>query len=316
MYIGVDLGGTNIAVGLVSEEGKIIAQTSTPTLVGRPYQAIVEDMAVCAKKVMEEAQVTVKDVKSVGIGIPGVADQTEGRVIFCTNLGWADIPLRVEMQKYLPLPVYIDNDATVAGLAESYAGISANCSSSVMFTLGTGVGGGIIIDGKPWSGAHGIGSEVGHMTLVFGGEQCTCGKRGCIERYASATAIIRMAKNAVREVPESAILTMAGGDPNKINAKIVMDAAKAGDPTAVNVFDQYTEYLAAAINTVTTFLDPEMIVLGGGVSRAGEFLLNAVRAKLPNYLLFKALPSPRLELARLGNEAGIIGAALLGRAAN
>lgn len=313
VYIGIDLGGTNIAVGVVSEAGSILAEASTKTLAQRPYQELVRDMADCAKKALAKANLTVDDVKSIGVGIPGTADQEKGLVIFCTNLGWANVPLRDEMQKYINKPVFIDNDANVAALAENFAGVSAGCKSSVLLTLGTGVGGGIIIGGKTWTGAHGRGGEVGHMTLIPDGVPCTCGNNGCLERYCSATAIIRMAQQECLGYPDSAILSKAGGDPEKINAKIVIDAAKEGDPVAVRVFDQYARYLALAINTITAFFDPEMVVLGGGVSQSGDFLLNAVRALLPRYLMFKALPGPRLELARLGNEAGIIGAAMLGK---
>ncbi len=313
VYIGIDLGGTNIAVGTVDEKGTILSRTSTPTLPDRPYSDLVKDMAACIHEVTEKAGLSAEEITSIGIGIPGIADQKEGTVVFCTNLGWRDIPLRAEIQKYYDKPVYIDNDATVAGLAESYAGVSVGCHSSVFLTLGTGVGGGIIIEGKPWSGAHGVGSELGHMTLVVDGVPCTCGNDGCVERYCSATAIIRMARQACLGYPESLIVKMVDGDLEKLEARTVIEAAKAGDPTALQVFNRFTRYLAITVNNVTAFLDPEMIVLGGGVSNAGDFLLNAVKAQLPRYLMYKTLPSPRLELARLGNEAGIIGAAMLGR---
>ena len=313
VYIGIDLGGTNIAVGTVDEKGTILSRTSTPTLPDRPYSDLVKDMAACIHEVTEKAGLSAEEITSIGIGIPGIADQKEGTVVFCTNLGWRDIPLRAEIQKYYDKPVYIDNDATVAGLAESYAGVSVGCHSSVFLTLGTGVGGGIIIEGKPWSGAHGVGSELGHMTLVVDGVPCTCGNDGCVERYCSATAIIRMARQACLGYPESLMVKMVDGDLEKLEARTVIEAAKAGDSTALQVFNRFTRYLAITVNNVTAFLDPEMIVLGGGVSNAGDFLLNAVKAQLPRYLMYKTLPSPRLELARLGNEAGIIGAAMLGR---
>ena len=313
VYIGIDLGGTNIAVGTVDEKGTILSRTSTPTLPDRPYSDLVKDMAACIHEVTEKAGLSAEEITSIGIGIPGIADQKEGTVVFCTNLGWRDIPLRAEIQKYYDKPVYIDNDATVAGLAESYAGVSVGCHSSVLLTLGTGVGGGIIIEGKPWSGAHGVGSELGHMTLVVDGVPCTCGNDGCVERYCSATAIIRMARQACLGYPESLMVKMVDGDLEKLEARTVIEAAKAGDSTALQVFNRFTRYLAITVNNVTAFLDPEMIVLGGGVSNAGDFLLNAVKAQLPRYLMYKTLPSPRLELARLGNEAGIIGAAMLGR---
>lgn len=313
-YIGIDLGGTNIAVGIVNEKGNILAQTSTPTLASRPYTDLVKDMAGCILSVMSETGITQDEIESIGIGVPGVADQKDGVVIFCPNLGWHNVPIRGELQKYINKPVLIDNDATVAGLAENYAGVSAGCQSSVFLTLGTGLGGGIIINGRPWSGAHGVGSEIGHMTLAVDGVPCTCGNDGCVERYCSATAIIRMARQAVQGYPDSLILKLAEGDPQKINARVVTDAAKAGDPTAVEVFDRFARYLAITINNIICFLDPEMIVLGGGVSKAGAFLLDKVRAQLPRYLLYKSLPQARVELARLGNEAGIIGAAMLGKA--
>lgn len=312
VYIGIDVGGTGVQVGVVSEQGQILATDSFPTGVGRPYQEMVQDMVRCTKSAVTKAGLTLEDVMSIGLGIPGIADAKTGTVIFCTNLGWRDIPLRAEIQKYIDKPVYIDNDATVAGLAESVAGVSANTDSSVFLTLGTGVGGGIIIHGKVWSGSHGVGSEIGHMILKMGGEPCTCGNHGCVERYCSATAIIRMAREAVKEHPESAILTGAKGDPANINAKIVFDAAKAGDPVGMQVFREYVSYLAQAISNIIQFLDPEVIALGGGVSKAGDFLLNAVREEVPHYLLYKNIPAARIELAKLGADAGIIGAAMLG----
>ena len=313
VYIGIDVGGTGVQVGVVNEQGEIIAKDSFPTGVGRPYQEMIRDMADCTRSAVAKAGLTIDDVKAVGVGIPGIGDNKTGHVIFCTNLGWRDVPLRAEYQQYIDKPVYIDNDATVAGLAESVAGVSANTDSSVFLTLGTGVGGGIVIHGKVWNGFHGVGSEIGHMILKVGGEPCTCGNHGCVERYCSATAIIRMAKEAVAQHPESAILTAVNGDANAINAKVVFDAAKAGDEVALVVFREYVSYLSQAISSIMQFLDPEVIVLGGGVSKAGAFLLDAVRAEVPKYLLFKTMPHARIELAKLGPDAGIIGAAMLGK---
>ena len=312
-YIGLDVGGTTFKAGVVTEDGRIVHKDAMPTGIERPYQEIIADMAALCKKVAEDAGIPMSEIKSIGVGVPGLFDNKTGMIPFCTNLGWHDIPFVAEMKKHLDTPVYGDNDATVAGLAESVAGVSAGIKDSVFLTLGTGVGGGIIIDGKPYSGAHGCGSEIGHMMIKMGGELCTCGNYGCFERYASATAIIREARKAMAEHPESSMLVACGGDPEKLNAKIVIDAAKAGDETAKTVFDSYVHALAVGIINIINMLDPEVIVLGGGVSAAGEFLLNAVREAVKPMVFFKTMPYARIELAQLGNDAGIIGAAMLGK---
>ena len=313
VYIGIDLGGTGIKIGVVDESGAILSQGETPTLAGRPYEDIIADMGRCMLDVMARGGFEEKDIASIGVGIPGVADEKTGHVIFCTNLGWSDVPLRTELQKYLNKPVYIDNDATVAGYAESICGVSVGCHSSVFLTLGTGVGGGIVIGGRPWSGFHGIGSEIGHIPMDIDGEPCTCGNDGCLERYCSATAVIRMGKEAALNHPDSALYGACGGDVNQITAKTVIDCAKEGDDVAVKVFRRYVKYMCLALDTIIAFLDPEMIILGGGVSKAGNFLLDAIREALPRYLLFKTLPYARIEIARLGADAGMIGAAMLGK---
>ena len=265
IYAGVDLGGTNIAVGIVNEHGDILARTSTPTRPERDYKEIAQDMLLCIYKTLKECGRDANDLESVGVGIPGIANPKDGTIIYYTNLGWRDVPLNKELQKYLPKPVFIDNDATVAGYAESISGISKGCDSSVFITLGTGVGAGIVIHGRPWSGFHGQ------------------------------------------------MLSLANGDPEQISARTVFDAAKNGDKAAVRIYQRYVNYLAIGINNVISFLDPEMIVIGGGVSAAGSFLLDGIRECLPRYLMYKTVANPRIELATLGNDAGIIGAALLGK---
>lgn len=313
IYLGIDVGGTGIKIGAVDGEGRIIAQGETPTLAARPYAEVVHDMAACALRVLADGGFTVDDVASIGVGVPGVADAKTGTVVFCTNLNWHNVPLRAELQKYIQKPVSIDNDATVAGYAESICGVSVGCHSSVFLTLGTGVGGGIVIDGKPWSGFHGVGSEIGHIPMDIDGVPCTCGNRGCLERYCSATAIIRMGREAMAQNPESALHAACGGDPELLDARMVINCAKAGDATAETVFRQYVKHMCLALDTVIAFLDPEMIILGGGVSKAGDYLLDAIREALPAYVLFKTLPYARVEIAKLGADAGMIGAAMLGR---
>ena len=312
VYIGMDVGGTGIQIGVVDEDGRILQKGAINTRIDLPVEEQIAQMAACALDTLRRSGHTLDDVAAIGAGVPGIVDPATNVVPFCTNLKWHHVPFADMLRRHIDKPVFVGNDATVAGLAESVAGISAGSHSSVFITLGTGVGGGIIIHGKAWSGFHGVGSEIGHITMDLDGEPCNCGNHGCLERYCSATAIIGMARKAVADHPESKIMAQCGGDPARINAKMVFDAAKEGDDTASEIFHRYVSYLAQAINTVINFLDPEIIVLGGGVSKAGDFLLDAVRKELPKYILYKTMPYARIELARLGPDAGIIGAAMLG----
>ena len=280
-YVGIDVGGTNLKAGVVDEQGKIISKVDCPTQVERGHEAVVENMAHLALKAIEKAGVSLDEVKSIGIGIPGVLDPRTGRVPFCTNLGWHDVPVIQLMQKVIDKPVFVDNDATVATLAENVAGVSAGAKSSVFLTLGTGVGGGVVIDGKVYSGAHGVGSELGHMITVAGGELCTCGNRGCWERYASATALIRAGRVLCAEKPSCTLMKHVDGDIRTITAKDVIDLAMAGDADCVKIFDDYIYHLVVGLTNLINVYDPEVIVLGGGVSHCGDFLLNAVRSLLP-----------------------------------
>ena len=313
VYVGIDLGGTSIKAGLVDEQGKILCKATCPTLVERGARPVVDDMAKLSLEVIEKGGYTLNDVKAIGIGLPGIQDPRTGIVPFCTNLYWHEVPVIEWMQETIQKPIYIGNDATVAGLAESVAGVSAGIENSVFLTLGTGVGGGIVLGGKVYSGTNGVGSELGHMITVIDGEKCTCGNRGCWERYASATALIRMGREAAEKHPESLIAASVNGKLDDITAKTVIDAAKAGDAVANEVFERYVYYLCAGLVNIINFIDPEVIVLGGGVSHAGQFLLDAVNRRLPSMVFYKTMPYARVALATLGNDAGIIGAAMLGR---
>ena len=312
-YIGIDLGGTGIKAGLVDENGKILRKATCPTLVERGPRPIVDDMAALALRVAKEENVSMDDVKAIGIGLPGIQDPRTGHVPFCTNLYWHEVPVIEWMRETVDKPIFIGNDATVAGLAESVAGVSAGVKNSVFITLGTGVGGGIVLDGKVYSGTHGVGSELGHMITVVDGEMCSCGNRGCWERYASATALIREGRKLAEARPDCALAKAVNGEPDRITAKHVIDLAKAGDPDCEGLMDWYVTHLCVGLTNLINLYDPEIIALGGGVSMAGEYLLNAVRAKLPEMVFFKSMPYARVELARMGNDAGIIGAAMLGR---
>lgn len=313
VYIGIDLGGTKIAAGIVDENGTILRRASTPTALPRPYGPIIADMAQLSLDLISEAGLSLSDVAAVGVGIPGIYDPQTGIIPFCTNLGWHQVPFRAELQQYIDKPIFADNDATVAGLAESVAGVSASVENSVFLTLGTGLGGGVILGRKPYSGSHGVGSELGHMIIEMDGELCTCGNRGCFERYASATALIREGRKAMQAHPGSLMSTLCNNNPETLDGKMVIDAAKQSDPAAMKVFRAYVKALCVGIVSIINCIDPQMIVLGGGVSLAGDFLLDAVREALAPMIFFKTMPYASVELAQLGPHAGIIGAAMLGK---
>ena len=307
---GIDVGGTGIKVGLIDEKHQIVGEGTIHTFTDIPFEDQVQHMAQCVLDTAAAAGLGPKDIEMVGVGIPGIANSA-GEVIKCTNMGWFHVPFRSVFQRFLNVPVHIDNDANVAALAESVAGVSKGTSSSVFITIGTGIGSGIIIGGRIWNGFHGIGGELGHVILDLNGVPCTCGNRGCLERYCSATALIRMGREAVEAHPESMILQMAGGDPANIEARTVIDSARQNDPTAVQVYGEYIDYLSQAIASVVNLLDPEVIVIGGGVSKAGDFLLDPLHREYPKYVIFNDQPMPEIKLAVLGAKAGMIGAAML-----
>ena len=313
-YVGIDLGGTTIKAGVVDEEGNILLKEACPTGVERGHEAVIEDMAQLALRVIKKSGVPMEEIESVGIGIPGIYDAKRNIVPFCTNLYWHEVPLVQLMQKTIDKPIYVGNDASVAGLAETFAGVCKGCQDSVFITLGTGVGGGVVLGGRLFTGSHGVGTGIGHMIVEYDGEMCTCGNRGCWERYTSATAIIRMARETMQRKGDCAIARAVNGDADALTAKIVMDLAKAGDADALEIFDKYVFYLCAGLVSLINLFDPQIIAIGGGVSATGSFLLDAVRARLEGMIFCKEMPHARIELARLGNDAGIIGAAMLSRA--
>ena len=309
--IGIDVGGTGIQIGVVNRDNHIIQEGSIPTRTDLSFEEQVHRIVGCVIDTVKAARLSEDDIESVGVGIPGIASAKTGEIIKCTNMGWFHVPFRDVFNGYLNKPVHIDNDANVAALAESVAGVSAGTSSSVFITIGTGIGSGIIMNGRIWSGAHHIGGELGHVIFDLDGVPCSCGNHGCLERYCSATALIRMAREAVADHPDSMILQSVGMDPSKIEAKTVFDAAHAEDPLALKVYHHYIDCLAQAVASVVNLLDPEVIVLGGGVSKAGSFLLDPLTKEYRKYVLFNDQPLPPVRLAVLGSEAGIIGAAML-----
>ncbi|HHW30158.1 MAG TPA: ROK family protein [Clostridiaceae bacterium] len=313
-YVGIDLGGTKIAAGLVDKQGKILAKASTSTGKERPADEIIKDMAMLAKQVIDDYGIETTSVKSIGIGCPGIVNDKDGTLIYANNIpNLSNKNLRAGIQRYINLPVILDNDANCAALAESVAGAAKDVDHSVTITLGTGIGSGVIINGRIYSGMNNAGAELGHMVIAMGGKKCNCGRSGCWEVYASATALIEQVKEAIRKNPDSLIYRLVEGDLSKINAKVAFDAAKAGDSTAVEVINRYYTYVAEGIiNTVNIFC-PQVVVIGGGISKQGEYLLKPIREMVNKYMLFKGNSSMEIRTAKMGNDAGIVGAAMLGR---
>lgn len=310
-YIGVDLGGTNIAAGVVDENGKILVQDSTPTLNERPYTEIVKDMANLCKKIIADAGLAESDIKAIGIGSPGSIDNENGVVVYANNLKMDHSPIAAELKKYISVPVNIENDANAAAYGE-YVINGGGVDDFVFITLGTGVGGGVIINKKIYRGFNGAGGELGHITLVHDGEPCTCGNHGCWEAYASVTALIRQTEAAMKENPDSMMHEVAKKE-NKVSGKTAFIAAKNGDAAAQKVVDTYIGYVADGIMSVINIFQPEKLVIGGGISREGDYLLKPIIRYVDKTGYNKYMKKTKISIATLFNDAGIIGAALAAR---
>lgn len=308
MYIGIDLGGTNIAAGVVDENGKILVQDSTPTMNERNYTEIVKDMAMLCKKIIKEAGLSEKDIEAIGIGSPGSIDNEHGVVTYANNLKMDNTPIAEELRKYIDVPVNVENDANAAAYGE-YVINGENVDDFVFITLGTGVGGGIVINKKLYRGFNGAGGELGHTTLVHNGEPCSCGNNGCWEAYASVTALIRQTEEAMKKNPDSLMHKVAEKE-NKISGRTAFDAAKSGDAAAKAVVDKYIEYVADGIMGVINIFQPEKLVIGGGISKEGDYLLNPIIKYVDKYGYNKHMKTTKISIATLYNDAGIIGAAL------
>lgn len=315
MYtIGVDLGGTNIVAGLVDADCHIVETVSCKTNLPRPAGAIIDDMASLCLQVMEKAGISKDQVSYVGIGCPGTCNVETGEVEYSNNLRFEHVMLAPEMKEKVGLPVYIENDANAAALGEAMAGAAKGAAKSVCVTLGTGVGGGVVIDGKIYSGSNYAGAELGHVVMIMDGEPCTCGRRGCWETYSSATALHRQTKAAMQAHPDSLMWQLVDGDITKVDGRIPFEAMKQGDAAGKAVVDRYCEYLACGLLNVINVFQPDVLCVGGGVCRQGEYLLGPVRKMIEEGRYSKySTKQTKLCVAELGNDAGIVGAACLGR---
>jgi glucokinase len=305
------LGGTNIVAAVVDENGVIYGRSSRKTMLPRPYNEIFEDMALCAKDAIENTGIDYNEIISVGIGSPGVIDAEKGAIEFSSNLDFRNVPIVSCMEELLGNKVYIENDANAAAWGEYIAGSGKGSKNMIMVTLGTGIGGGVIENGRLMTGAYGKGAELGHMVTHSNGEKCSCGRKGCFEVYASATALIKMTKKAMKENRDTDMWKLSNGKITNVNGET---AFLSNDKIGKSVIKEYLAHLSEGIVNLVNIFQPEIICIGGGISNAGERILIPVRNAIKNYSYARfGEKQTEVQIAKLCNDAGIIGAALLWR---
>lgn len=313
-YVGIDLGGTNIVAGVADENYRILSKASTKTNCPRPAEEIIADMAKMAAEAVEKAGLSMDQIESIGVGTPGTANAATGIIEYSNNLGFSNVPMAEIMQQHIQKPVYVENDANAAAYGEFVAGAARGVNDAVCITLGTGVGSGIIIDGKIYSGFNFAGAELGHSVIEVDGAPCTCGRKGCFEVYSSATGLIRMTREAMEQDKSSRMWDMSASEGNRVTARLAFDAMRAGDASAKTVVDKYIKYLAIGIANVINIFQPEILCVGGGVCNEGDALLVPMKERVSKEVYSRSPEGQtKIVIAQLGNDAGLIGAAFLGR---
>ncbi|MBR7133288.1 MAG: ROK family protein [Clostridia bacterium] len=313
MYkLGIDLGGTNIVAGVVDENYKIIAIAKRKTNCPRPADEIVEDMAAVAIEAIKNAGLEASDIEAAGVGSPGAIDPVNGVVCYSNNLEFYGVEMAKMLKDRTGIDFYIENDANAAAYGEFVAGAGKGTKDFIMITLGTGVGGGVIIDGKIYSGSNCAGAELGHTVICMDGEMCTCGRQGCWEAYASATALIRQTKQAMIKYPDTVMWELCNKDINAVSGRTAFDAMRRGDKAGQMVVDKYTAYIAAGIANNINIFQPEVICIGGGISNEGDNIIVPIRNIVEGDNYARHIPKKaQIKTAELGNDAGIIGAAYI-----
>lgn len=314
-YLGIDLGGMSIKAGICDDEGKIICKDTCVTVRDEDGDRIISDMAALCLKVIADAGLKVEDIEYAGIASPGSADSENGIIIYAATLPFLNYPIANKLSEKTGIKkIYIDNDANAAAKGEATYGAAKGYKDSLFITIGTGVGGGIIIDGKIYSGFNFSGAELGHIVIIKDGDECPCGRKGCLESYASATALIKQSKAKMLKNKDSVMWRICEGDIEKVNGKTVFDAMLENDTTAKEVYKEYIEYLACGITNFINIFQPEVLSIGGGISKQGEVLLAPLReiVQREQYSRYSDKQTV-IKIAELGNDAGIIGAASLGK---
>ena len=309
MYAGIDLGGTKIAAGLVDETG-LKDKISLPTDVSSGASKVLSDMAAAYRALIARNGIAPEEIESIGIGIPGSVDAARGVSVYANNLPFSDTPVASEISRMTGKAAFLGNDADCAALGEVAMGAAKGCKSAFMITLGTGIGGGVIIDEKIFPGANGVTGEVGHMVIVKDGAECTCGRKGCFEAYVSLRGLIALTRGIMAEHPNS---SMWAEGSDSVTARTAFAAARAGDAAGNLVVDRYVDHLACGIANVINIFQPEAVIIGGGIGNEGEFLIEKLRKRTLEEVYTPSMCRTNIVSATLGNDAGLIGAALLGR---
>ena len=313
-YLGIDLGGTNIAAGVIDENFKIVGRGKIKTNLPRPAEDIVNDMYKAGMDAIRDAGITLDDIKCVGMGAPGTVNGATGIIEYANNLRFENVPIRKMLSDLFKKDIYIENDANAAAYGEYVAGAAKGAKNAVAITLGTGVGGGLVVDGKIYAGSNYAGAELGHIVIDMNSDvQCTCGRYGCWEVFASATGLIRISQQAMEKNKESLMWALAGSS-DRVSGRTAFDAARKGDAAGQMVVDQYVKYVACGLVDVINIFQPDILCIGGGISMEGDNLLAPVKKYIDeqHYSKFSDKQT-EIVVATLGNDAGIIGAAALGK---
>jgi glucokinase len=313
--VGVDMGGTKILSAVIDAEGNILGAAKVSTKAGRGAVAVIDRIADCIQRAVDESGVAAESIQAVGIGAPGPLDPATGVVIFAPNLGWRDVPLKAELEARTGFPTFVDNDVNVGTLGEHAFGAGRGIQSVVGIFVGTGIGGGIILQGELFHGASKTAGEIGHIIVKAGGPRCGCGTRGCLEAIASRTAMTKQFQKAILKKGKKSVLSeLTGGDLESIRSGVLAKAVRMNDKLTLKVFKKVTKYLGIGIGSIVNFLNPEMIVLGGGVVEAlDDTFLDNIRAAVEKYSLPNTLDGVQIVPAELGDNSGILGAAALAR---
>ena len=313
--VGVDMGGTKILAAVINAEGEISQQAKTATKPKKGPDAVIKRIVRCIREAIDGAKLKPSQIRAVGIGSPGPLDPETGVIIFAPNLGWSNVPLKAELEANLSIPTFVDNDVNVGTLGESAFGAGQGVKSLVGIFVGTGIGGGIILDGKLFHGLNKTAGEVGHMIVEANGPRCGCGNFGCLEAVASRTAITRdLQKAIIKKGQKSKLTKLNGGKLDQIRSQAIAKAVKRGDKPTIKVMQRAGKYLGISVASIVHFLNPEMVVLGGGVIEAmGDSLLDPIRQAAAKYALPTTMDGVQIVEATLGDDAGVIGAAVLAR---